>query len=97
MRFDELKINEAPFDTFKDRGTASGGSVPHGGDVAKSGGANWRRAAAGKMPDQIRQDKIAKANAAHNQFKPGGRGAKRAREEFETVALSLNLVCDCVD
>ncbi len=64
MRFDELKINEAPFDTFKDRGTASGGSVPHGGDVAKSGGANWRRAAAGKMPDQIRQDKIAKANAA---------------------------------
>ena len=33
--------------------------------------------------------KIAKANAAHNQFKPGGRGAKRAREEFETVALSI--------
>jgi hypothetical protein len=51
MRFNELNINEAPFDTFQQR-SSGGGSIAHGKDVAKGGGSTWRDASLGRLPDQ---------------------------------------------
>ena len=53
MRFNELNINEAPFDTFQQR-SSGGGSIAHGKDVARGGGSTWRDAAALRLPDQQR-------------------------------------------
>jgi len=65
MKFKELKIDEAPFDTFQDRGTlGTGAKVSHGGSIATKGGTNWKKAAAGKMPDQIAQKRQEKQRQA---------------------------------
>ena len=57
MRFNELNINEAPFDTFQQR-SSGGGNIAHGKDIAKTGGSSWQAAARGQLPDQKRQAEI---------------------------------------